>query len=90
MLFEWVPKTTPGYKPAVHVWMDVTNCMPSDFPAKTGSYNKKSAEVAVKHDGELLFVYGHVHDGMEFALPFFANLLSKDSIDADQIVRNNH
>ncbi|KAE9975975.1 hypothetical protein EG328_002901 [Venturia inaequalis] len=63
MLFEWLPKTTPGYKPAVHVWMDVTNCMPSDFPAQTGSYNKKSAEVAVKHDGELLFVYGHAHDG---------------------------
>jgi hypothetical protein len=65
MMFEWLPKTTPGYKPAVHVWMDVHDCMPSDFPAKTGVYNKKSSEVTVKHDGELLFVYGHVHDGKD-------------------------
>jgi stress up-regulated protein Nod 19 len=63
MYMEWVPKSTPGYKPATHIWMDVTDCGISFFPAQKGSYVRKSKEVVVKEDGELVFVYGHMHDG---------------------------
>jgi hypothetical protein len=63
MTFEWLPKSTSGYKPATHIWMDVTDCGVSFFPAGKGAYVRKSKEVAVKEDGEFLFVYGHMHDG---------------------------
>lgn len=64
MLFEYVPKSTPGYRPARLVWVDVTNCAKnSDFIPKTGVYEKVSKNFAMKHDAELLFANGHQHDG---------------------------
>jgi len=62
--FEFVPKSTPGYKPAVMVWVDVTSCgRESEFPAKTGVYQMESKEFTINHDGDWLAGIGHVHDG---------------------------
>jgi hypothetical protein len=64
LTFEFVSKSTPGYKPAVMVWIDVTNCgRESEFPAKTGVYQIASKEFTVSGDGEWLTGIGHVHDG---------------------------
>lgn len=64
MLFEFVPKTAPGYKEARLVWVDVTNCQKtSDFKPETGVYQKMSRGFTSKHDGEFLFAIGHMHDG---------------------------
>jgi hypothetical protein len=64
LLFEWVPKSTPGYKPAMMVWIDVTNCdRESEFPAKTGVYKMESREFTINHDADWLTGIGHVHDG---------------------------
>jgi hypothetical protein len=63
--FEWVPKTTPGYKPATMVWLDVTDCgRESEFPASSGTYKKESKEFVMKDNGEWLTGAGHVHDGV--------------------------
>jgi len=62
--FEYVPKTIAAdYKPVVHLWLDVTGCGASFFPARTGNYTSKSAEWTMRHDGEFVFVTGHAHDG---------------------------
>jgi hypothetical protein len=64
MLFEFVPKSTPGYKEARLVWVDVTNCAKnSDFTPQKGVYQKVSKGFTMQHDGELLFAIGHMHDG---------------------------
>jgi hypothetical protein len=64
MLFEYVPKSMPGYKPAKLVWVDVTNCAKtSDFAPSTGVYQKESQGFKMNHDGDLLFGTGHMHDG---------------------------
>lgn len=64
MIFEYVPKTTPGYKEARLVWVDVTNCAKtSDFNPEKGVYEKQSKGFTMYHDGELLFAQGHMHDG---------------------------
>jgi hypothetical protein len=73
LLFEFLPKTTPGYKPAslvcplflseliltLQVWVDVTNCArKSDFKAKEGTYEMASREFLMKHDAYLLSAIG--------------------------------
>lgn len=70
MLFEFVPKDTPGYKEGQLIWVDVTNCAKeSDFTPQKGTYEKKSRDFVMRHDGELVFAQGHMHDG-EIYLPF--------------------
>jgi hypothetical protein len=62
--FEYVPKTTPGYKPAAMVWLDVTSCgRESEFPAVPGTYKKESKEFIMSEPGDWLVGAGHVHDG---------------------------
>ncbi|RDI80934.1 hypothetical protein Vi05172_g9131 [Venturia inaequalis] len=64
LTWEFVPKSTPGYKKAVMVWLDVTDCArESEFPSPEGKYEKASKEWVMGHDGELLMGIGHVHDG---------------------------
>jgi len=63
MLFEWVPKSTPGYRAALDNYVDVTNCGFSSFPARTGVYTKKGNPWTMKENAHLLFATGHVHDG---------------------------
>jgi hypothetical protein len=64
MLFEYLPKSTPGYREGQLVWVDVTNCAKeSDFTPQKGVYDKKSREFKMAHDGELVFAQGHMHDG---------------------------
>ena len=67
MLFEYVPKSTPGYKEARLVWVDVTNCAAtSDFKPDKGVYVKQSQGFTMRHDGDLLFATGHMHDGGDY------------------------
>ncbi len=41
--WEWVPKETPGYKPAEMLWIDVTSCgRQSDFPGRPGTFQLES------------------------------------------------
>lgn len=62
--FEYILKSTPGYKPARMVWLDVTDCSrESEFPASVGTYKKESKEFVMKDSGEWLIAAGHVHDG---------------------------
>ena len=61
MLFEWVPKSTPGYRAALDNYVDVTNCGFSSFPARTGVYTKKGNPWTMKENAYLLFATGHVH-----------------------------
>jgi hypothetical protein len=64
LLLEYVPKSTPGYKEARLVWVDVTNCAKeSDFRPLTGIYQKQSKGFTMKHDADLVFANGHMHDG---------------------------
>jgi hypothetical protein len=64
LTIEYVPKSTPGYREARLVWVDVVNCAKtSDFVPSTGVYQKQSREFSMKHDGELVFANGHMHDG---------------------------
>jgi hypothetical protein len=64
MLFEYVPKSTPGYKEARLVWVDVTNCAKSsDFTPLRGVYQKESRAFTMNHDADLVFATGHMHDG---------------------------
>jgi hypothetical protein len=64
MIIEYVPKSTPGYREARLVWVDVVNCAKSsDFIPSTGVYQKQSQAFKMKHDGELLYANGHMHDG---------------------------
>jgi hypothetical protein len=64
--FEHLPKSTPGYKEAKLVWLDVTNCArESEFPAQLGRYVKESTDFIMPSDGDWLFATGHVHDGGE-------------------------
>jgi hypothetical protein len=72
LLFEFLPKSTPEYKPATlvrlsvcrgvltdQVWVDVTNCArKSDFKAKEGTYDMVSREFPMKHDAYLLSAIG--------------------------------
>jgi hypothetical protein len=61
MLFEWVPKSTPGYRAALDNYVDVTNCGFSSFPARTGVYTKKGNPWTMRENAHLLFATGHVH-----------------------------
>jgi len=61
MLFEWVPKRTPGYRAALDNYVDVTNCGFSNFPAKTGVYTKNGSAWIMKQDAHFLFATGHIH-----------------------------
>lgn len=64
MLFEYLPKDTPGYREGQLIWVDVTNCAKeSDFTPQTGVYEKKSRDFIMRHDGEFVFAQGHMHDG---------------------------
>lgn len=64
MLFEYVPKATPGYRDANLVWVDVTNCAKeSDFKPGQGVYQRASRGFTMKEDGRLVFATGHMHDG---------------------------
>jgi len=64
MLFEYLPKNTPGYREGQLVWVDVTNCAKeSDFTPQKGVYQKESRVFKMAHDGELVFAQGHMHDG---------------------------
>lgn len=77
LTWEFVPKSTPGYKKAVLVWLDVTDCgRESEFPAPEGTYQKESKEWTIGHDGELLMGIGHVHDGLFFPSPLLFTFLS--------------
>jgi hypothetical protein len=61
---EYLPKSTPGYREARLVWVDVTNCAKdSDFVPSRGVYRRQSQEFKMQHDGEFLFANGHTHDG---------------------------
>jgi hypothetical protein len=63
-LVEYLPKSTPGYRPARLVWVDVTNCArDSDFNPSTGAYERKSQNFKMQHNAEFLFGNGHTHDG---------------------------
>jgi hypothetical protein len=64
MIFEFVPKSAPGYRAAKMVWVDVTNCAKtSDFKPLTGVYTKESRAYKMQHDGDFVFAQGHMHDG---------------------------
>lgn len=64
MTFEYVPKSTPGYKPASMVWLDVTDCArESEYPAELGVYKKESHDFEMKHDADWVAAVVHVHDG---------------------------
>lgn len=59
--FEFVPKSTPGYKEALMVWLDVTNCArSSDFaaPSPGGPYQRSSQEFTIKEDSYWLNAIG--------------------------------
>jgi hypothetical protein len=63
LTFEWVPKSTPGYKEAVMMWIDVTNCArSSDFPAPApgGPYQRSSQEFTIKEDSYWLNAIGMI------------------------------
>lgn len=54
MKYEYVPQSTPGYKKAEMVWMDITGCGNSDAPAQVGNYELKSSGWSSKISGKLL------------------------------------
>jgi hypothetical protein len=53
--------STPTIKSVYPTWMDVQSCGSSSYDLKAGE-NKNSGTVAVKYDGILLGVGGHMHD----------------------------
>lgn len=62
MTYKWVPRTTPGMKPLIPVWLDVNQCLTSEVPARTGAYSYTYTWPA-NFSGRLIGVGGHVHDG---------------------------
>jgi len=56
--YEWVPKTTPGYKAATMNWLSV-----GEPAAKSGVYKFTSIPQAATGTGTLLYAIGHMHDG---------------------------
>ena len=59
LTFEHLPLSTPGYREAKFVWLDVTNCAhSSDFPAKRGKYELESREFEMHHDADMLLAIG--------------------------------
>jgi hypothetical protein len=64
MIFEYLPKNTPGYKRAELMWVDVQNCTrQSEFKTFDGIKLKTSQSWTMKKDGDLLTGIGHLHDG---------------------------
>jgi hypothetical protein len=60
--FDYVPDTTPGYKDITPMWLDINQCGTSERPAKTGQYSYDYS-TAMKGNGKLLGIAGHLHDG---------------------------
>ena len=57
--FEHLSLSTPGYREAKFVWLDVTNCAhSSDFTAKRGKYELESKEFEMHHDADMLTAIG--------------------------------
>jgi hypothetical protein len=62
--FDWVPLTSPGFKAARPVWLDIGGqCGISDRPARSGRYEYTPAPWFVTTPAKLLYVHGHMHDG---------------------------
>jgi hypothetical protein len=55
--------STPGYKPAKMLWMDVTGCYNANAAAKEGAYELRSPGWKSTISGVLLSTLGHTHDG---------------------------
>jgi hypothetical protein len=59
IMWEWLPNTTPGYKPAEMLWIDVTSCgRQSDFPGKPGTFSLESKDFVMKEDLFMLDAIG--------------------------------
>jgi len=58
LTYEWVPKSTPGYKAATMYWLTI-----GEPSAKSGIYSFKSQSSRVGYSGKLLYAIGHMHDG---------------------------
>jgi len=56
--YEWVPKTTPGYKAAAMYWLTI-----GEPAAKSGVYKFTSMPSTSGYSGALLYAIGHMHDG---------------------------
>lgn len=56
--YEWVPKTTAGYKAAAMYWLTI-----GEPAAKNGVYKFSTQSQSVKYAGKLLYAIGHMHDG---------------------------
>jgi hypothetical protein len=56
--YEWVPKTTAGYKAAAMYWLTI-----GEPAAKSGVYKFSTMAQNVKYNGKLLYAIGHMHDG---------------------------
>jgi hypothetical protein len=56
--YEWVPKTTAGYKAAAMYWLTI-----GEPAAKDGVYKFSSFPAVTSYAGKLLYSIGHMHDG---------------------------
>jgi len=56
--YEWLPKSTSGYKAATMYWLTV-----GEPYAQNGVYSFKSQTSTVSSSGKLLYAIGHMHDG---------------------------
>jgi hypothetical protein len=59
LLWEWLPSSTPEYKPGQMLWIDVTSCgRSSDFPGKPGAFKLESQDFVMKEDMYMLSAVG--------------------------------
>jgi hypothetical protein len=58
--------STPDYKPAQMLWMDLTGCSDSYMPGREGYYEYRSPGWKSSIGGRLLSTNGHMHDGGVF------------------------
>jgi hypothetical protein len=56
--YEWVPKSTAGYKGAAMYWLTI-----GEPAAKNGVYKFSTQSQSSKYNGKLLYAIGHMHDG---------------------------